>query len=59
MFQSGISKDTFYPVADTFLPENNQYLPIEAGQTLKDGTYYQVPILTGITKPLPNNEEGK
>lgn len=42
---------------DTFLPENNQYLPIEPGQTLKDGTYYQVPILTGVTSHVPNKEK--
>lgn len=42
---------------DTFLPENNQYLPIEPGQTLKDGTYYQVPILTGITSSISAKQQ--
>lgn len=44
-------------MVDTFLPVNNQYLPIEPGQTLKDGTYYQVPILTGINSFIPSNQQ--
>lgn len=57
MFQNIQVKHMFYPV-DTFLSENNQYLPIEVGKVLKEGTYFQVPILTGISKPITNNEQG-
>lgn len=56
-FQAGLITDTFLPTTDTFLPQNNQYLPIEPGQTLKDGTYYQVPILTGISSFIPSKQQ--
>ncbi|CAH0562199.1 unnamed protein product, partial [Brassicogethes aeneus] len=48
--------DRFMPVVDTFLPANNRYLPVEPTKALKDGTYLQVPILTGITKPIANQQ---
>ncbi|KAJ8917948.1 hypothetical protein NQ315_002643 [Exocentrus adspersus] len=44
--------DMFLPVVDSFLPENNRYLPIEPTKALKEGTFLQVPILTGISKPI-------
>ncbi|KAF5296929.1 hypothetical protein FQR65_LT10079 [Abscondita terminalis] len=40
------------PTVDTFLPKNDQYLPVHPSQAFKNGTYFQVPILTGITKPV-------
>lgn len=48
----------FLPVVDTFLPENNRYLPVEPSKALKEGTYLQVPILTGITKPITHPQHG-
>nr|WCC58157.1 carboxylesterase [Pharsalia antennata] len=44
--------DMFLPVVDNFLPENNRYLPVELSRALKEGTFLQVPILTGISKPI-------
>lgn len=40
------------PVMDTFLPENDRYLPTMPETAFKSGTYMQVPILTGIAKPI-------
>ncbi|KAJ8947149.1 hypothetical protein NQ318_002511 [Aromia moschata] len=44
--------DKFFPVVDTFLPENDRYLPVDPSTALKDGNFPQVPILTGISKPI-------
>lgn len=42
----------FLPILDTFLPENDRYLPVDPGNVLQEGTFPQVPILTGIAEPI-------
>ncbi|EFA11201.1 pyrethroid hydrolase Ces2a isoform X1 [Tribolium castaneum] len=48
--------DRFLPVVDTFLPENNRYLPLNPTNALKEGTDWQVPVLTGISKPITDEQ---
>ncbi|KAJ8975969.1 hypothetical protein NQ317_000673 [Molorchus minor] len=50
--ESNIWTDQFLPVVDNFLPENDRYLPIEPSEALKAGKFPQVPILTGVTRPI-------
>ncbi|XP_017775740.1 PREDICTED: acylcarnitine hydrolase [Nicrophorus vespilloides] len=50
--ESGYAPESFMPVVDTFLPASDQYLPIEPSRAFKEGTYIQVPLLTGISKPV-------
>ncbi|KAF2884977.1 hypothetical protein ILUMI_21198 [Ignelater luminosus] len=50
--QSGNYSSMLLPVMDIFLPENDRYLPTMPETAFKSGTYMQVPILTGITKPI-------
>lgn len=47
------------PIVDTFLPENDRYLPTSPNRAFKSGTYMQVPILTGIEKPIMQSQNGK
>ncbi|XP_076262047.1 carboxylesterase 4A-like isoform X2 [Rhynchophorus ferrugineus] len=44
--------DAFLPIVDNFLPENNRYLPYEPAKAFREATFFQVPILTGISKPI-------
>ncbi|XP_030748801.1 liver carboxylesterase 4-like isoform X1 [Sitophilus oryzae] len=44
--------DAFLPVVDNFLPENNRYLPYDPSKAFREATFFQVPILTGISKPI-------
>ncbi|KAK4887815.1 hypothetical protein RN001_004086 [Aquatica leii] len=47
------------PTVDTFLPKSDQYFPIHPSLAFKNGTYLQVPILTGITKPIVDSKFNK
>ncbi|XP_060516417.1 carboxylesterase 5A-like [Cylas formicarius] len=49
---SQLSDFLFLPVVDTFLAENNRYLPNEPAKAFREATFFQVPILTGISKPI-------
>ncbi|XP_068916707.1 carboxylesterase 4A-like isoform X3 [Tenebrio molitor] len=48
--------DKFLPVVDTFLADTNRYLPLDPVHALREGTYLQVPILTGISKPITDEQ---
>ncbi|RZC35932.1 carboxylesterase 4A, partial [Asbolus verrucosus] len=48
--------DKFLPVVDTFLPQNDRYLPLHPIDALKEGKYLQVPMLTGISKPIADEQ---
>ncbi|KAF6211216.1 hypothetical protein GE061_014332 [Apolygus lucorum] len=37
------------PVVDTFLPEEEQYLPVSPEESLSSGMFLKIPILTGVT----------
>lgn len=48
----GYDNDMFLPIEDTFLSENNRYLPFNIEDRLRDGKFPQVPILTGVGQPI-------
>ncbi|XP_068085152.1 acylcarnitine hydrolase [Anabrus simplex] len=48
-YNNGNWSDLVLPVLDTFLPENEQYLPRDPEEVLDSGSYQAMPILTGIT----------
>ncbi|KAK5644290.1 hypothetical protein RI129_008135 [Pyrocoelia pectoralis] len=50
--ESGNVTSMLLPVVDSFLPESDRYLPISPEEAFKNGTFKQVPILTGITPPI-------
>ncbi|XP_031339910.1 liver carboxylesterase 4-like isoform X2 [Photinus pyralis] len=50
--ESGNVTSMLLPVIDTFLHENDRYLPTHPEHAFRNGTFKQVPILTGITRPI-------
>lgn len=44
---------------DTFLTANDQYLPSPPEKVLREGSFPQIPILTGISKPVSDPEYRK
>lgn len=59
LLQSFNWDDKFLPVVDTFLADTNRYLPLDPVHALREGTYLQVPILTGISKPITDEQFSK
>lgn len=47
--QNGNWTDVLGPMADDFLPSENQYLPNDPVLALKQGKFHKMPILAGIT----------
>ncbi|KAJ1531651.1 hypothetical protein ONE63_000322 [Megalurothrips usitatus] len=47
-YQAGNWSELTLPVSDSFLPPEEQYLPRDATEALRQGAFHQVPVVAGV-----------